>query len=373
MARYEPACGLRVGLLLTLATLLPPLAAQPPLLAPGPFTRGLWHLDEGQGLRSFDSGASGLEALLEMGAAWVPTPWGMGVAVTGAGQTLTIADPRGLLEMTGPFTLELWVRLDSLAGSIIPVLGRAAVPGGSAYELRFMTFPAGWAFKYLDPLGTPQVLFGRASVKVGEWHHVAVVWDGQTTRLYQDTVLLSSLPTAGFLGANRALPWKVGPGEHGSALLGAVDELHLASQALPPSFFRAGQTAYGTGKPGSHGVLPLLRQVGGPPAGGSTSLAMELDQGYPNMPGLLFLSPAPALAGVQGGWILVSTQGLVTLPVRFDGGIAGLPGTGRALVPLPSPGPAFLGRVLCCQALLADQGALGGFSLTGGLALWFPY
>ena len=76
---------------------------------------------------------------------------------------------------------------------------------------------------------------------------------------------------------------------------------------------------------------------------------------------------------LPGGFFLLGTAHLASIPYTFDQGLAGLPGTAEALVPLQAPGPALLGRSVYFQALGIDPGVPSLFSLTSGLALRFPY
>ncbi len=364
----------RIGLFLWALSLGPVLPSQSGnYLAPRPGTLALWHMDEGKGQVVHDAGPFGLHGSLAPGAAWVKAPWGRAIQSHPKTGAFQVPDTRNLIRLSYPFTLEAWVRLDDLTVPVLPILSRRGPSGSSVFEIRFMTFPAGFAFKVLDPHGVPQVLFGRMDVKAGSWHHVAVTWDGKEARLFGDGLLLSKLSLSPFQAPDLKQPLLAGEGEKGTYLRGALDEIHVAAGVLSPASFRSGWANYGQGKPGYMGIGPVLSYRGGPPS--TTSLGMNLlvDKGMPSMPGLLFLSPRPASIAFGGGWLLVSPPEMVTTPIQLDGGIMGIPGSARASLLLPPPGPTILGRPLFFQVLLVDLKAPGYFSMTPGLALWFPF
>ncbi len=371
----RPTSSVRKAALWLGAFLLGPvLSAQSgKYLAPRTSTLALWHADEGKGTTLKDQGPFGLSGSLLPGASWIRAPWGKAVLSNPKAGAFQVADPGNILRLSYPFTLEAWVRLDDLSVPVLPILSRKGRSGASVYELRFMTFPAGFAFKVLDTHGVPQVIFGRLDVKKGQWHHVAVTWDGKEARLYGDGLFLSRLSLSPFQSPDLKQPLLAGAGEKGTFLRGALDEIHLAAGVLSPASFRSGWALYGQGKPGYLGIRPTLAYWGEPPATTSWDLHLRVDKGTPYMPGLLFLSPRPAHLPFGGGWLLVSPQEMITTPIQLDGGIAGIPGSGRVSLLFPPPGPTFLGRPLFFQALLVDLKAPGYFSMTPGAAVWFPY
>ncbi|GEM_PF-5762470 len=364
----------KTGFLLWALLLGPALPAQSGnYLAPRPGTLALWHMDEGKGQVVHDAGPFHLHGSLQAGAGWVKAPWGMAIQSHPKTGAFQVPDPWNLIRLSYPFTLEAWVRLDDLSVPVLPILSRRGPSGSSVFEIRFMTFPAGFAFKVLDTHGVPQVLFGRMSVKPGSWHHVAVTWDGKVARLYGDGFLLSRLSLSPFQVPDLKQPLLAGAGENGTYLRGALDEIHVAAGVLPPSSFRSGWARYGQGKPGYMGIGPTLSYRGGPPSTTSLGMHILVDKGMPSMPGLLFLSTRPAHLAFGGGWLMVSPQEMVPTPIQLDGGIMGIPGSARTSLLLPPPGPTILGRLLFFQVLLVDLKAPGYFSMSPGMAIWFPF
>ncbi len=336
-------------------------------------TMALWHLDETQGTTLKDVGPFRLDGRMVPGASRIRAPWGMALKSAPKTGAFQVQDSRNLLRLSYPFTLEAWVRVDKFNLPVHPILSRKGSSCNAVFELRFMSFPSGFAFKVLDSQGVPQVLYGRVQARPGEWHHVAVTWDGKESRLYGDGRLLSTLPLSPFQTPDLKQPLLVGAGENGAYLAGAVDEVHIAAGVLPPSSFRSGWANYGIGKKGGAGLAPTLSLQGGPPSTACASLRFVVDKGTPYMPGLFFLSSRPDRIFFGGGLLLVSPAGMVTTPIQLDQGIGGIPGTARTVIHLPPPGPTFLGRPLFFQALLVDLQAPGFFSMTPGAAVWFPY
>ena len=342
-------------------------------LDPKPNTTGLWHLDEGQGRTAKDSSKNSLQARLRGSANWGPSEWGKSVFVDGSTGLMEIPDPAGKLGLTGKFTLELWVNIAETKGLSNPVISRAARNGKSAFELRFMSFPQGWAFKMQDGTGLPMVVYGRVNIKNNEWHHVAFSHDGKTGRLFCDGIEISRMKFSSWMQPDLRKPWTVGKGEGGSVFKGWVDELHFLSVPSLSNDLRTGMTIYGFGKPGTNYVIPTIRVSGGPPSTTSNTMKVIVEKGYPNLLGMLFISAQPGLVQIPGGWLMVSASPMVSLFFLMDGGLVGIPGTAKGVVPLPPPGPSLKGLYICTQALALDPGAYLGYSLTPGMVVWFPY
>ena len=342
-------------------------------LKPTKDTIGLWHFDEGSGIVAHDSSKNGLSGNLTGATNWIKSNWGYALNINGSSGYFGISDPKGKLGLLPKFTLEVWVSLSDISGLSNPVISRKAKNGKSAFELRFMTYPKGWAFKMQDQNGLPMVFYGRADINKNEWHHVAFSFDGQTGILFLDGVQISRMRIGNIMPPDLSSPWILGKGEGGQVFKGIIDELHFTSINLPPCYLRTGYTIYGIGKPGTNYIFPTIRLTGGQPSTNSNSMNILVEKGYPNMLGILFISKEPAFIPIPGGIFFVSGKTLFTTFFLLDGGLVGIPGTAKANINIPAPGPSLLGSYICTQALLFDPGGYMGFSLTPGMLIWFPY
>lgn len=123
-------------------------------------------------------------------------------------------------------------------------------------------------------------------------------------------------------------------------------------------------TSYGTGTPGSGGIVPRLGGIFSPCPG--ASVALEFDDALGNAQGFLAWGVAPLSAPLKGGTLLVSLGppgGLIALPFPGTG-----PGGGSLTLPFTFPdNPIFIGADFYMQALIWDAGAPGGVAFTNGL------
>jgi hypothetical protein len=116
---------------------------------------------------------------------------------------------------------------------------------------------------------------------------------------------------------------------------------------------------YGTGTPGTGGLVPRLSGSGVPTI--ATTVSIDVAQGAPGAPGVLALGFAPAAVPLFGGTLLVTPLATV---------FHVLPPAGTFALPLTiGNNPAYLGIDVFAQALYLDGGAVQGVSQSRGLAM----
>ncbi len=132
--------------------------------------------------------------------AWsnVSPPTGMATAPVfdGSGDYISVPDNTALdLGLNKqPFTIDGFVKFDN-AGSVVDALlgkggGAAGWNGtnGHQYTL-FKNSDGSFYFQWYDGDASPsQITFSNAAFTSGIWHHVAITFDGNTTRIYVDGV-----------------------------------------------------------------------------------------------------------------------------------------------------------------------------------------
>ena len=138
-------------------------------------------------------------------------------------------EPDGYDLPDGPLTLEAWFEPDTL-GKRVGLTNRTE---NSEFGLFIMDgVPSFWIHldgSYVSAEATD------TTVSVGEWHHLAGVFDGEEARLYLDGRLIARSPGSGKRTRNR-LPLLIGAdvdanGEPTSNFDGRIDEFRLSSTA----------------------------------------------------------------------------------------------------------------------------------------------
>ncbi|MGW3607075.1 beta-N-acetylglucosaminidase domain-containing protein [Micromonospora sp. NPDC005161] len=205
-----------------------------PNIVTGADPAGYWRLgDAAVSSTAADSSASGQDGTYLAGAH--PDAEG---AITGdraadlsAGYIEAPRSPRA--DLHGAFTLEAWVKLDTLA----PAPGQAVIesyagPAINGYALRVTDgVLQAWS---LGAAGKGSGLVtGRTRLTAKEWHHVAAVFDGSRLTVYLDGVADNSVATSVSPGSGTASVKLGGRGDDtAQRLQGDLDEAAIYDRAL---------------------------------------------------------------------------------------------------------------------------------------------
>jgi hypothetical protein len=136
------------------------------------------------------------------------------------------------LNITGPLTLEAWVKTNSSTGlqSIIH-RGDAIGTGQFTYSLRLENGKV--RFDLQQSSGAYTATYGNSAVSTGVWHHVAAVYDGNQMRVYLDGVLDGS-QSFNWTPLNISSILRIG-GEHNASpysFNGLIDEARVCAEAI---------------------------------------------------------------------------------------------------------------------------------------------
>jgi hypothetical protein len=71
-------------------------------------------------------------------------------------------------------------------------------------------------------------------VSDGQWHHCAATFDGDTMRVYLDGKEIGSLKRPGAISAGGTAPGCIGSHNGGECFQGALDDLRIYPEAMPP-------------------------------------------------------------------------------------------------------------------------------------------
>lgn len=199
------------------------------VLASGPF--GYWRFNEGSGTVARSEVGSWNSAYIggpDLRSASILSS-DRCVTLNGAGQYVALGND-ATMNFTGAFTVECWVKIPAFTQDWQAIVTK----GDSAWRLhRF----AGSRTVAFGTSGLSNVdLPGTTVIDDNQWHHLAVVYDGFTKRLYVDGKLDAYARVTGRLAENahRVL---VGENDQqtGRFLAGSVDELAVYRKALSPT------------------------------------------------------------------------------------------------------------------------------------------
>ena len=138
----------------------------------------LWRFDEGEGETAADASGNGLDGAI-FGAEWVEGRFGKALRWTEeAGQVSVATD---LTSITDRFTLQAWIKLDQLPTGTPPFWASDVV--GKLGTVVMTVRPPGVLYIGVMLGESKHYLTGERAIPVGEWTHVAVVYDGPSRKI----------------------------------------------------------------------------------------------------------------------------------------------------------------------------------------------
>jgi len=290
---------------------------------------------------------------------------GSAFAFDGTGDQVTIPSPP---MATSNFTVEGWVFIDS------PWSGYRTIYGDSFRGLWLLDRVLNW----WDAGGN--VFQGTASMSVGVWHHIAIVYAGNATLTgYVDghpdgcvPLVGAELPAVG--GAD-----DVGIGGHQAVpefFSGLIDELRVHDQALSASdiagIYGSAWSSYCTSAANSSGMPSVISALGSASVA-ANDLALRAGPMASGEPGIYYYGPSQIQAPFGNGFRCVGgSTGLVVRIFPFVAADA----SGFMSTSLDNTGPAHgqvaPGASLNFQAWFRDPAGGGaGFNLSDGLWVTF--
>jgi len=148
--------------------------------SPSPDLVGLWHFDEGIGTTANDSSVNSNDGTV-YGATWVADQWGgYALSFDGVDDYVDIYDS-GSLDITGPITVEAWVKFNTAAMGKDSVIARK----WNAYSLQKYTDNKleGWVNIGGTWYGVRGITGGTALIS-DQWYHLAFTYDSTNVRTY---------------------------------------------------------------------------------------------------------------------------------------------------------------------------------------------
>jgi hypothetical protein len=202
---------------------------------------GLWRFDEGAGVSALDQSGYVRNGILQNGVTRIQssaplysTSW-TGLQFDGVDDYVQIPTEASLNSF--PLTAALWVKTRDTGYTARGLFSKYADSAFSGYSIllsegRVRAWYFRNAFNYVWDGGLG---LDGGFIADGQWHHVALVVDNSSGRLYVDGLLRSTLPWLGAAGASTTIePLQFGRYfNYPEALKGQIDEIALWNRALP--------------------------------------------------------------------------------------------------------------------------------------------
>lgn len=180
-------------------------------LASGP--TAFWPLSELVGPTAFDLSSNGLNGAYGGAVTYgVAGPVGSTVVtLDGASGNVTVPYS-ATLDPNGPFSIEAWLNPAGVPASLSCPIGFYNVNGGgpkSGWAL-YQTAAGEWMFSTYNQNGSSAaMLLTGGTPTIGQWDHVAAVWDGSVGRIYVNGVLANTSAPTNYV-ANGVWPLTIG-------------------------------------------------------------------------------------------------------------------------------------------------------------------
>jgi PKD repeat protein len=199
---------------------------------------GYWTFNEGSGTTAQDSAGSH-PGTLGSGPLWVPGKLGQALSFDGVDDFVDL----GTLDVSGSaLTIAAWIKADSFATDA-RILSKSV---GSAEQDHYFMLSTidndGIKLRFRLKTGTTTstLLASSGTLAVGQWIHVAAVYNGSAMILYQDGVEVGRVAKSGVIATNATTRVAIGrnPQAYG-AFDGTIDDVRVYARALSTSEVQA--------------------------------------------------------------------------------------------------------------------------------------
>lgn len=180
---------------------------------------------------------SGRDAELQGAAGYGPGIAGQGFRLDGGNSHVVVSDHPSWDFGTGPFTLALWVKLNSIRPSDPTGLAHVFVAQdeGPGERPKWVFYFSGSSGKLGFHVNGPEkgsfIASSNANPRVGAWHHYAMSRNGTNYEFFFDGKSLGRVPGARLV-ANPTSPLDFGFAEVGGHLEGVIDEVMIFHESL---------------------------------------------------------------------------------------------------------------------------------------------
>lgn len=226
--------SLVIGILITIALLMPVQAQEDGLVAE-------WHFDKGSGNVVKDSSGNGNDGTI-YGATWVDGKFGKALSFDGVDDYVEVPDSPSL-NPTEQITIEAWYKPLSFVGAgNEPIVDKSFTSHNPPYYQYMLgvtgdgykNSPASFVF-YITTNNNWKYTRSEPGIwKTGQWYHIIGLYDGTSMELYVNGNLISSTPGSGKIN-NYGMKLRIGSYVNFNAFLrGTIDEIRIYNRALSP-------------------------------------------------------------------------------------------------------------------------------------------
>ncbi len=191
-----------------------------------------WTFDSIEGRKVPDLSPNHNDGELVDGARGAPGRSGGGVMFEARDSFVRIPH-QASLDFTGPFTIALWVKLPAMDRpvALVEKWDQTGKDAANGYEFRILGNGRP-QFGIAFPGDLPEVV-SQKTVAVGDWTHLAGLFDGTSLKVYVNGVLERSAPCAKMPLSTRS-PVYIGlsAGGGGNHLVGVLDDVRMYARAL---------------------------------------------------------------------------------------------------------------------------------------------
>ena len=169
--------------------------------------------------------------LLNGGAAVSFVPGQMGNAVDLNGSTQYLRNASFTPALTGPVTVEAWVRPDVIGTNQRYVF----LKGEAAFDWRLFIAPSGVVtFQFTSTAAAARTVTGTTVLAAGQWYHLVGTWDGTNLKIYVNGVENGTANHAGSTPRDSDNAIRIGLASAPNYFDGLGDEVAVYATALTP-------------------------------------------------------------------------------------------------------------------------------------------
>jgi hypothetical protein len=199
-----------------------------------------WGFNEGSGTTTADASGNGNTAGLVNGPSWVAGKHGSAVSLDGVNDYLPVPNSPSLDVSGNALTLSAWLNPASISGDSV-VLGKFwGLTMSSPYYQYGLELDGGTVpdFYVGTAAGFTVGSMGSA-LPLGQWSHVAVIFNGTQAQFYVNGALVATRPVAASITA-RGNQLRIGADANTQQFYkGAIDDLRIYKRALTASEVQA--------------------------------------------------------------------------------------------------------------------------------------
>jgi len=179
-----------------------------------------WKFDEGSGNAVTDSSGNGKNGIID-GAIWANGRFGSAIDFDGINDRVNVSYSDNL-NITGPFTIEAWFKVNISARQSIVTRGMA-VDNRTNYRL---TINSTGYLKFWISNGTIQAI-GKTPIALNQWYHVSGTYNGTVMKLFVNGILDDSKNIIGTLITDNSDLYIGGQETGGGFFNGTIDEVRI--------------------------------------------------------------------------------------------------------------------------------------------------